>query len=500
MAGSAAIGRPDALQPTFIATPESSPTDTHSRFAPRFRRARRSVAIATAQLVAGASRAAGHEATSLPGLVAEALAPDALRERAHGLRPVALVTGTNGKTTTARLLARIVGRAFEPPVVNASGANLRQSIVSTVLLSSAATDGAASPGVFEVDELALPDVVADVAPTVIVVTNLFRDQLDRFGEVDRIVDRWRAMLARLDRATTLVYCADDPRLTMVAAETGVRSMTFGLDWAGGAATVSAAAGASTASPTPDPVSCYRCGAPLEFEMRSIGHLGRFSCPNGHVRWRAADVRLAVEGTGEGSTVRLAAGIDRVAFGFQLSGLSFGYDAAAAGAGARALGIRLSDSAAALTEATAAFGRSEAVDVDGRRVLLSLAKNPASLAEAAALAGRTNPAAVVVALNDHHADGRDVSWIWDADVSPLLTAPTVVFAGERAADLGLRAKYDEAPDAAADVRLIASPDDALAAAVAAAGEGETVLVVATYTALLAIRGGLVRRGLAAPAPR
>jgi lipid II isoglutaminyl synthase (glutamine-hydrolysing) len=467
--------------------------------------------------VARASRAAGHEATSLPGLIADAVAPDALRRRASALGPIVLVAGTNGKTTTARLVARVVERALGTPIVNASGANLRQSIVSSLLLAPDPTR-ARSPAVFEVDEMALPAVAADLSPTVLVATNLLRDQLDRYGETQVIVDRWRSLLECLDRETTFVYCADDPRLAMLVRGLAVRTLTFGLDWSGDPGPGRSQGGTGGV----DPVSCDRCGRPLEISARSIGHLGRFACPGGHVTWASPDVAFALsdgdldgdrnagERTAAGdrggdcrgdTAVTLTVDGRRTSFNFRLSGLPFGYDAAAAAAAGTALGIPLSEIADALTDATAAFGRSEEIDVAGRRVVLALAKNPASLAEAAALAVRLAPGAVLIALNDAHADGRDVSWIWDAEIEPLLAVPTVMLAGERSGDLALRAKYDPLGARAARAMVEApSLEDALAAGLSSVPEGDTVLVVATYTALLAIRSRLVELGFAPPAPR
>jgi UDP-N-acetylmuramyl tripeptide synthase len=334
---------------------------------------------------------------------------------------------------------------------------------------------------------------------VIVATNLFRDQLDRYGEVQRIVDCWRETLREAGGGATFVYCGDDPRLAMLAAGIGARTVSFGLD-AG-----AAGAGSVPASTAADPVSCERCGRPLEVASRTIGHLGRFRCPAGHVRWRPSDVRFALLDAGDASLVRVTAGPDARAFRFALSGLSFGYDAAAAIAATTALGVPLATATTALADATAAFGRSEELDVDGRRVVLALAKNPASLGEASRLAERLRPDATLLALNDAFADGRDVSWIWDAEIGALLAATTLVVSGTRAGDLGLRVKYD--PDGrgsgaggeAGAVAVVPDLDAALSTALAATEGGGTLLVVATYTALLALRDRLVRSGHAVESP-
>ncbi|HEU4571517.1 MAG TPA: MurT ligase domain-containing protein [Candidatus Limnocylindrales bacterium] len=450
------------------------------------------------------ARVVGHSATSIPGLVATALAPDAVRSRASALDPIILVVGTNGKTTTARLLSRIVAVAATPPVTNASGANLYQSIASTLVLDRGASDrGGRRPGIFEVDELALPAVVRDLHPTAIVATNLFRDQLDRYGEVAVIVDRWRDALRAAD-AATFVYCGDDPRLAMLAADSGRRTLSFGLDPAGmpppGGATATPSRRDDRAPTAPDPVSCDRCGRPLVVDGRTIGHLGRFRCSEGHLRWRPADLTFMTADAGFGSDVCVTLGGERRSFRFVLGGLSFGDDAAAAIATAAALGIPVATATRALEDVTAAFGRSERLEIGGRTVVLALTKNPASLGEASRLAERLRPAVVLLALNDAFADGRDVSWIWDAEVGPLVRSRSVIVSGSRTEDLALRLKYDAA---AADGRLSAQPvhglPDALARSLAAAAPGETVLVVATYTALLALRAELVRLGHAAVAP-
>jgi UDP-N-acetylmuramyl tripeptide synthase len=443
-----------------------------------------------------AARVVGHGGTSIPGLVATAVAPDTVAVRATALRPVVLVVGTNGKTTTSRLVSRIVEAEIGRPVTNASGANLYQSIASTVVLSSTDPDGGGTPAVFEVDELALPAVDRDVTPAVIVATNLFRDQLDRYGEVQVIVDRWRTTLAAVAPETTFVFCADDARLAMLAGGLHGRTLSFGLDWTGGGPSPT-----DLVATAPDPVSCVVCGRPLEMAAHSIGHLGRFSCADGHVGWRPPDVAFHSEPVDGGSQVELRAGGQSASFVFELTGVSFAYDAAAAATAALALGIPLDASAAALERATAAFGRSESVTIGGRHVVLALAKNPASLAEATALAARLEPTSVLFALNDAPADGRDVSWIWDVDLGPLLRAPTIVLTGARGPDLALRVKYgaDDGETSARSIDVAPRLEDALARAVAAAAPGDDVLVVATYTALLALRARLVEEGLLDAAP-
>ena len=197
-------------------------------------RIRRPAAIGVARLTAGFVGLARHQGTALPGLAAERIWPEALATLAGQLGATILVVGTNGKTTTAGLIAKMLRREDGPPIANRSGANMRQGI-ATSLVRAADLRGrlprgelGARDGVFEVDEMALAQILPDLGPSVIVATNLFRDQLDRYGEADAVVDRWAAALATAAGGSILVFCADDPRLAMLASNTTLPSRSFGL--------------------------------------------------------------------------------------------------------------------------------------------------------------------------------------------------------------------------------------------------------------------------------
>jgi lipid II isoglutaminyl synthase (glutamine-hydrolysing) len=476
----------------------------------RSRRLRRLVAIGLAAAVRRTVGLVDHGGTSLPGMLAERVDPTILASLSADLGRVILVVGTNGKTTTARLTARIMAAIDgRPPIANRSGANLRQGLTSTLVAEAALRGGLLTPGrtaVFEVDELALPGVLEAVRPSALVITNLFRDQLDRYGEVDTVIDRWRAALAHLPATTVIVACGDDPRVDHLAADSTLRTIRFGLRH-GSPGSDGSPEGDSpldgVAPAVADPVACPSCGTPLVFAWRSIGHLGDWACPLGHVRRAEPDLTVQFDDTADGpSRLRFLGAFGESAASVHLSGASGAYDAAAAVGAAMAVGVQPAAAIRALDGATPAFGRLEEMSIGPRRIVLALAKNPASLTESANAAASRHPDAVLLGLSDESADGRDVSWIWDVDFERLRGIPAIGLTGTRADDLVLRLKYARLPAAAAWPIVAIEPlvDRALDAMLARIQPGGTLVVLATYTSLLGIRRTLERRGVVSAIPR
>lgn len=461
------------------------------------------LAVAAARAVSTVSRRTGHGGTALPGLAAARIAPDVAVRLARDLGPIVLISGTNGKTTTSHLLVHILERNGWEVVANRSGANLEQG-VTAALVAGAGLDGRlARPGavgVFEVDEAAVGQVAGDLPVSHVVLLNLFRDQLDRFGETDAIVHRWGSLLAALPATAAVISCADDPRLAQLVADRVGPSIAFGLS--------ASPASQPDVSLTLDVSSCPRCDARLERSWTSVGHLGAFGC--GRCGFRRSEPAVGVR-------VVSSQGIDGQTLAFRmprqgtersveigLPGLSNAYNAAAAVAAATSVGVPADRAVDALADASPAFGRFEDVEVDGRRIVLALGKNPASFAELIRVGLESNVAAVLFSVNDGFADGQDVSWFWDVDVSPLLDGRPFAISGDRAADFFLRVKYG-GPDGAQRIPrgFVQTADDpglALDSIVAATPPGGTVLCVATYTALMGLRRGLVGRSLLHDHPR
>ena len=466
-------------------------------------RGRYGLAVAASRAVSAFSRQAGHAGTALPGLVAERIAPGVAARIADDLGPVVLVSGTNGKTTTSHLLVHILERARWQVVSNRSGANLRQALTSS-LVAAAGLNGRlhqrGAVGVFEVDEAALGSVADIVSVSQLVLLNLFRDQLDRFGETDAIIRSWERLLAGLPVTAVVVSCADDPRLAHLVSTRSGPSIEFGLS--------EPPAPSPDVSLTPDVTTCPQCDGSLAYSWTGVGHLGGFACQKCGFRRRepSLGVRVVRSRGIDGQTLafRHPAVPQELTVVVRLPGTANAYDAAAAVAAAISIGIPAERAVDALADATPAFGRYEEVEIDGRRVVLTLGKNPASLAELARVAMESEVAAVLFALNDGFADGRDVSWYWDVDVAPMLSGRPYGISGTRAPDFLLRLKYGAA-DRAGEippgfVGSSESPIMELDRLVATTSRGDTVFVIATYTALLRLRHDLVARALLPEHPR
>jgi UDP-N-acetylmuramyl tripeptide synthase len=438
--------------------------------------------VAAARAAAGLSRRAGAGGgTSLPGKLLLRMAPDAIARLAGRLPDgVVALSATNGKTTTAKMLAAML----EPErrlCRNAAGANLASGVASALVASNDA-----ELGVFEVDEAALEDVAPALAPRVLGLGNLFRDQLDRYGELELVAARWRRISAA--GPWRLVKNADDPLVAGLPAGEG--SLTYGIDDPGVALPELPHAA--------DSKWCAVCGERLRYDAVYLGHLGAWACPacgNARPALDVAATSVVFDGL-DGTDIALRTPLGERRLRMPLPGLYNVYNALAAVAMACALGdVTLERMAAGLEVFGPAFGRFERVTVDGHEAVLVLSKNPAGANEVIrTLAHDPAPKRLVVALNDRIADGRDVSWIWDVDFEFLAGGvESVVTSGTRAAEMAVRLKY-----AGIDPGLVQVEPDLAAAldAAVAAGQGPAY-VLTTYTAMLELRGALTRRGVVPP---
>jgi lipid II isoglutaminyl synthase (glutamine-hydrolysing) len=442
--------------------------------------------IAAARGVAALSRRVGAGGgTTIPGKLLARLDPGAIDRLAARLpMGTATISATNGKTTTTAMAAEIL-RPRVRLAHNAAGANLVSGVASALL---AGTD--AELGLFEVDEGALPTLLRRLRPRAVSLGNLFRDQLDRYGELELIAERWRAAIDELPSDAQLVVNADDPQLAAIgAARPG--TVTFGLD--------DPRLARPSLQHAADSKYCVHCGTPYEYAAAYVGHLGDYRCPRGDherppLQVAARDIELAGL---ERASFLLATPEDERRVELALPGLYNVYNALAAATLARALGASPDEIAGGLERFAAAFGRFERITVGERRLLLLLIKNPAGANEAVrTLVDGRPPRLLVVALNDEIADGRDVSWIWDVDFEPLLPGlERLIATGSRAAELALRFRYGGLDVDAIEVEpnLERALDRGLELTPA---QGELV-VLPTYTAMLALQRIVAGRGLVRP---
>ena len=406
------------------------------------------------------------------------------------------ISATNGKTTLTAMLAKMCQGASLTLAHNMAGANLRSGIATTLLTTRRDVD----VSLLETDEAALPSVAVDVQPDVVVLANLFRDQLDRYGELEVLAERWRLMLDELDPATTIVYNADDPLIAELVdahvqrartAGEPVRTLSFGID------------DPSVAAPTlphaADSKFCRRCHTPLTYERSFVGHLGLYRCGNCGFERPEPDVRATrVKLNGlAASDIEIVTPGGVVEARLRIPGLYNVYNAVAATAAAHALGLGTETIGGGIDGFSPAFGRFERIPIPNAGTLtLLLVKNPTGLNEVVRtlIDAKVDLRATLFALNDGIADGRDTSWIWDADLEPLFgSAPSMVVTGDRAAEFALRAIYG-----GMDAERIHLDEDLEAAMYELLDRARTfaqghAYALVTYTAMLAMRRIITERG-------
>jgi len=470
----------------------------------------RTIAAIAAGKIAGmlsrVSRRGG--GTAVAGLAALRVDPHVVRRLAAqaGAGTIA-VTGTNGKTTTSLMLNRIATTAGLRPLHNRSGSNLMRGVAAMLVeeatFAGTIPDAVRRLAILEVDEATLPEIVREAAPRAIVFTNLFRDQLDRYGEVDTVAKSWERALSDSKQqpqdskqqtanskdggvaGPTLVLNADDPAIAHLGRSAPGRVLYYGVD--------DAAVGLATDEHASDFRTCLDCGSELAYDVTFYGHIGHWRCtacpnhrPEPHVR-----VTRAVLGENK-TSLAIATHDGEMRVTLPLAGLYNAYNALAAATGAIALGLPRDAIVSSLEGFSAAFGRQERFSVEDRDVQVLLGKNPTGLNQVLrALAARDGRKYMLFFLNDGIADGRDVSWIWDTDYETVQPQTEwVLAAGTRAEDLALRLKYAGFGD---DVPIERDTAAALRRALDATPSGGTLYVVPTYTAMLEVRESLAKRG-------
>jgi UDP-N-acetylmuramyl tripeptide synthase len=443
-----------------------------------------------ARAVGALSRRSGRGGgTTLPGRMLVRMAPDAIDRLAARLdRGSIVVSSTNGKTTTAGMIAGILRAAGRVPVHNRAGSNMHWGVATALLEQSG------DEGLFELDEAWLPRVAPLLRPRLLVLGNLFRDQLDRYGELERLADDWAELIESLQGSCEFVLNADDPLIADLGRDRELRRRPgvtyFGIEDTGQAL--------PELQHAHDAKHCRRCGAPYSYERAFVGHLGHYTCPNCHADRPAPDIaatEIELHGI-SGSRVLVSTPEGELELQLPLPGLYNVYNALAALAAGLRSGIPLEQVREGLESMRAVFGRVETILVSGKRVSILLIKNPAGANEVLrtlTLESSNGGIDLWLALNDRIADGRDVSWIWDADFEVLSDGVRrVICAGTRAPEMALRLKYAGWPQDA--IEVIEPIEGSLDAGVSAAPD--RLFALPTYTALLELRTLLAHRGLAA----
>ena len=439
-------------------------------------RVRLGLAVGVAKVVTKIVRSLSLGAASvLPGEISRRLHPRLLpllfEQISNG---VILVVGTNGKTTTSLLLKQILSDRGFKVVHNSSGANLINGLI-TALLSSTNVTGklSADYAILEVDENILPLLLKDCQPKYILALNLFRDQLDRYGEVDTIAQRWGKAIAPLPKKTTIVLNADDPTLSSMGQKLAQNVLYFGLN--------EPELYLAEIPHAVDSIYCPSCGHLLDYRGVYLSHLGDYSCPScGFAKSETA--------------------LDSQNYPQILIGVYNKYNTLAAGLLAREMGIETEDIFQTIKNFKAAFGRAEELEIEEKQVRILLSKNPVGMNETiravSDLKKKGQSSTTLLVLNDRIPDGTDVSWIWDVDTEELVElGGNLVISGDRTYDMALRMTYSS-PEIARkrDFNLIVKEDlqEAIDTALEHTSKAETLHIIPTYSAMLEVREILVGR--------
>ncbi|MCG9968652.1 Mur ligase family protein [Pelotomaculum terephthalicicum JT] len=434
-------------------------------------------AILAGKTVFWLSRLRGNKGTSLPGLVARKFYGDSLRVLAAQVRKeIIVVSGTNGKTTTCNMIVGMLMDAGYDTIANREGANMITGVTTSFILSADMGGNIdCDYAVLEVDEASMPKVLAEVTPSVVVLTNFFRDQLDRYWELDKIIRVIRDALSTLKRAT-LVLNADDPLVSQFSDNKLLPSVFYGLG--------KHQRCIKTNSQTREAKFCPYCGEQLIYDYFHYGQLGKYRCPNCYFERPDPFVEvLETVTTKKGMECRLIYDNKDVLLNIRARGLYNVYNAMAALSVGLRLGVDVDIVLESLGKYRTVTGRMESYVYHDKPAFLILVKNPTGFNEAiATLAAAEGAKDVFIAINDNEADGLDISWLWDVDFELLGEESSsylcFICSGQRGEEIALRLKYAGIPPG----KITIDRNIKTAIGNALSGRAGSTYLFTTYTAL------------------
>ncbi len=395
-----------------------------------------------------------------------------------------LIAGTNGKTTTSSLIRTALEAKGKRVIHNESGANLLNGIASTLIINTNLLGKLNQDyAIFEVDENTLPLILKEIKPDYLLLLNLFRDQLDRYGEVDAIAKKWQTALKILSRNTTVILNADDPRIAFLANSTNAQIKYFGLNchceerhgsgrrgnlfYLRDCFAPFVARNDKMLQHAVDSIYCPRCGNKLHFTNLSFSHLGDWSCK--HCGLKRAEVDIGHFDL------------------YPLPGVYNKYNTIAAALLLKQTGLNNRQIKNAFKKFSPAFGRQELISYKGKKIQIFLSKNPTSFNESFKTIKDLNAKTLLLVLNDRIPDGRDVSWIWDVDLPGIEKFKNILISGDRVYDMALRIKYAEKfqiPNS--KFQTFEKLDEAIKEGLNNLKSDETLYILPTYSAMLEVR--------------
>lgn len=440
------------------------------------------VGKATKQLI----KFKGGGATAAPGLFSLSLDKKALLKLSEPLERTIIVSGTNGKTTTSRIIGDFLRKQGQTYLHNRHGSNLERGLVSTLIENSSLTGELKTrTALFEIDEAALAVVLPKLKSTVIVLTNLSRDQLDRYGEVDNIKRLWESAFSNLKTDVVMVINADDPSLAYLGTKSRCKVVYFGIN------------DKNVRLEQPPHVldisHCPVCHEELFYHHFYSSHQGDYFCKNCDFKRPELDFSATVINLADSKTEFSIVDKDnqKVNFKIKLEGLYNVYNILAAYSAISSLNIDTNNFAETIEEFSSVFGRGEKMPIADKQILVHLAKNPTGFNELIRTFLTKEGQPILILINDKIADGRDVSWLWDVDFEKLKNKNQMFFvSGTRGTDMGLRLKYAGIND----FQLYDDLEESLSTALENTQSKETLTIVATYTALLELKRLLAKKQL------
>src|SRR5258708_7777030 len=358
-----------------------------------------------------------------PGHIALIVNKNFIKETLHntqtpiksGQTKVVLVAGTNGKTTTSRMITTILKENHKTVFQNTAGANLLNGIASAVIMHSGFNGKIHKDyGIFEVDENILPLLLKELTPHAVILLNLFRDQLDRYGEIDNISKKWKTALQALPSSSVVILNADDPQIAFLGKDIPAKVINFGLE--------DKKLDQKVLEHASDSMYCPNCHTRLSYQAIYYSHLGIWHCPKCQLKRPRLNVSSAY---------------------YPLAGTYNKYNTLAAVALVQNEHLTDEQIIQALKTVTPAFGRQEVLDIENKRIQIFLSKNPASFNQSLETIANLGAKTLLIVLNDRIPDGRDVSWIWDIDFEKYMTRfEHIIVSGDRVYDMALRLEYAE----------------------------------------------------------
>lgn len=440
------------------------------------------LAILIGKLIASLNKLTGTGATAAPGLYALKIDPQLVKKLTKKLKyGNIMVSGTNGKTTTARLASEILSTKFKI-IHNRQGSNLLRGIASTLIKQSTLTGKLRSNiGIWEVDEATLPEAMENTSPKAIVLLNLFRDQLDRYGEVDSIRKKWQQALQALTfkQGETLILNADDPGISLLAKSFKGKVTFFGID--------ERSVNLPEVSQVADVKHCLNCSHMLNYSTVLSSHLGHYACPECGFRRPKPNISATnLKFNHDFSTsTKLTVNSKQLTVNYSLPGLYNVYNILAASAVSNALRIDHAKIRQKIENFSAAFGRFQSVQVKGKSAIILLVKNPTGANEVLRILSKNQGLNILAILSDKIADGRDVSWIWDTNWEIISSKiKNLYVSGTRAWDLATRLKY--AGINMSKNNVYEDIDYSIRKSVENLSNKDTLIILPTYTALLEVQ--------------